>query len=925
VNQDNFAYILGGDLEFNDPSYVEREADGQLESAIKNGEFCYVFNCSQMGKTSLANRIFTRLKIDNYACCFISLSDIGSDSLTVDSWYFTLSSAIASELHIVRDIDVWWRERQGLSSISRFNQFIEKILLTEINCDIVILIDEIDVIRRLEFSTDDFFAVIRSCYSHRANRPEYKRLKFVFLGVASPSSLIQDPNSTPFNIGTPIVLQGFSMDQAKLLAKGFEDRSDLSEEIIKEIIDWTGGQPFLTQKLCKLIAESTNIDFNEGSETLVKRIARSRIIDNWVSYDEPRHLRTIKNRLFRQKELRIRLLRLYKEILDTEDIEDPEVKIKYDNSPEHTELRLSGLVIERDGKLQVFNRIYKEIFNSDWVDRELSELQIPYLDKMNAWDKSSPKDKSQLLNKEDYAKALNWAEGKNLSPSDREYLIASETSINNKKTQKLIGFITLLLLGLLVFWITDSRVRYQFESCYKEKGIVGERLDDDTCFRPVITSGQKIALLSSSNFYLNEGVKKFKSEDYSEARTMFEKAISSDSIDPIAQIFFNNSEARIKGNPLKIAVVAPIDYNEAAAIDILRGAADAQTEFNKNRQGKLLEIVIANDANKPRVAEKVAQDLANENPLILAVVGHQFSGSTKAALEKYKDSKVRIMAVAPTSSASSIEDKYFRRMIISTQDLANIYIDYFSKHKLNNIAVINFTDNSDKKKSNILDNKKSNILDNNLYLEDFYNDIDKAIKDKTIKNRNVKIINSDTRNPPSVESIRKKYQSLQAILIISSGVENSKAIALIRENYQLNNQVSKDRRIPIFVTHAIADREILDRSELDPAKNSFVDVKLVFPCKDSNLTYISAAKKRWNQTGIYWRTGYSYDATKTIIKAIERSSDNPTRAEISKHIGEVKLTSQESSGFPLDNKRPICVSKIENSKFVETPESPKKP
>jgi len=37
-------------------------------------------------------------------------------------------------------------------------------------------------------------------------------------------------------------------------------------------------------------------------------------------------------------------------------------------SNEQTKLRLSGLVIQKDGKLRVFNSIYKEIFNQNWVN-----------------------------------------------------------------------------------------------------------------------------------------------------------------------------------------------------------------------------------------------------------------------------------------------------------------------------------------------------------------------------------------------------------------------------------------------------------------------------------------------------------------------------------------------------------------------------
>jgi hypothetical protein len=56
--------------------------------------------------------------------------------------------------------------------------------------NIVIFIDEIDSVLGLNFPIDDFFAAIRACYNKRAQNPEYKRLTFVLLGVATPTELI---------------------------------------------------------------------------------------------------------------------------------------------------------------------------------------------------------------------------------------------------------------------------------------------------------------------------------------------------------------------------------------------------------------------------------------------------------------------------------------------------------------------------------------------------------------------------------------------------------------------------------------------------------------------------------------------------------------------------------------------------------------
>ena len=65
----------------------------------------------------------------------------------------------------------------------------------------IIFIDELDAVRSLPFRTDEFFAAMRECHTRRLQEPDLERLTFCLLGVATPSQLIQDVNTTPFNIG----------------------------------------------------------------------------------------------------------------------------------------------------------------------------------------------------------------------------------------------------------------------------------------------------------------------------------------------------------------------------------------------------------------------------------------------------------------------------------------------------------------------------------------------------------------------------------------------------------------------------------------------------------------------------------------------------------------------------------------------------
>jgi hypothetical protein len=100
------------------------------------------------------------------------------------------------------------------------------------------------------------------------------------LGVAAPTSLIADKQRTPFNIGRPIPLRGFQRKEAVPLMQGFAHLAADPESVLAEILDWSGGQPFLTQKLCRLLQMQAQW-IDQGTEaTAVATCVQQHLLDN---------------------------------------------------------------------------------------------------------------------------------------------------------------------------------------------------------------------------------------------------------------------------------------------------------------------------------------------------------------------------------------------------------------------------------------------------------------------------------------------------------------------------------------------------------------------------------------------------------------------------------------------------------------------
>ncbi|MEO1808272.1 MAG: AAA-like domain-containing protein, partial [Bacteroidota bacterium] len=451
--QPTFTYQTGGALKRDYQGYVERPADTELFDSLRAGEFCYVLTARQMGKSSLKVRTIQKLRDIGWQCVDVDITSFGSRDATAEQWYFSFLSDIANVLDFGDAFEDWWEDKRRFTPVKRFSQFWTELLCTRTKGEIIIFMDEIDSMLSLDkakFSTDDFFAALRSVYNDQADNQELRRIHFCILGVAAPNDLMDDPARTPFNVGKAIPLGNLQIQDIQPLVEGLEGYQVPAHNILKETLQWSGGQPYLTQKLCEALSKQAEIkDAQEAVQEAVQFLFLSP-----GKLNEEANLSNVKRRVEADAPYQTAILSAYNKILK-------EGHLKLDlRKTEQIYLKLTGLVREEDSQLILNNAIYGEVFGLGWWQGIWESLERPFESELRNWQKSN-QNPDFLLRGEALQQHIQWANGReDVTPEERAFLETSrkaETDRIERQQKRLrmglivAGFMVAMTVGFAIF------------------------------------------------------------------------------------------------------------------------------------------------------------------------------------------------------------------------------------------------------------------------------------------------------------------------------------------------------------------------------------------------------------------------------------------------------------------------------------------
>jgi len=357
-------FTTSGTVQAQDGTYLTREADEELFQLCRRGEYAYILTSRQMGKSSLMVATAQQLEAEGVQTAIVDLQRLGAQTTTADKWYFGLLTELARKLRLLPELMEWWEAHANLGEAQRLVQFLEDVVLPQTSERLVVFIDEIDSTLSLDF-TDDFFIALRYCFTARAENPDFERLSFVLIGVATPSELITDQKRTPFNIGKLVELADFSEVEAQPLAAGLGLSVVASQQVLRWILNWTEGHPYLTQRVCEAVVQQPRQEWTEAAVTeLIGQLffGEQREQDNNLKFVDS----MLTGRAPKQDVLGV--LSTYRTIRrGRQPVYDE------DHSMLKAHLKLSGVVKRVGAVLQVRNPIYWEVFDPRWIKEQWPE------------------------------------------------------------------------------------------------------------------------------------------------------------------------------------------------------------------------------------------------------------------------------------------------------------------------------------------------------------------------------------------------------------------------------------------------------------------------------------------------------------------------------------------------------------------------
>ncbi|MEH2436519.1 MAG: ABC transporter substrate-binding protein [Nostoc sp.] len=414
--------------------------------------------------------------------------------------------------------------------------------------------------------------------------------------------------------------------------------------------------------------------------------------------------------------------------------------------------------------------------------------------------------------------------------------------MSQKNETKILALTLLLTVGIVggsVWWFTNNGVK--FSNSITQNPETGSNLS----LQDRISFGEKSLTLGDISPVKKEGVQAIAAKSYDKAIANFTDALKLNRNDPETLIFLNN--ARI-GSSKSYTIMASVPFgtDPNAALEILRGIAQAQNEINTSGgvKGVPLRVGIVNDDDNPQIAKQIASNLVS-NSEVLGVVGPNTSDSTLAAGTIYTSGQ--LVTISPTSTSVKISNfsRYVFRTVPSDFMAARSLANYMVRTLQKKNAVIFFNSQSNYSQSLKSEFVSSVSLEGGQVSSEF--DLSQV-------------------GFSAAKSVEQATKQGAEVLMLAANTETlDKALQVIQINQKKLTLLAGD--------------DVYTPKTLEIGREQAVGMVLAVPWhihSDPKSDFPQKSGQLWGGD-VSWRSALSYDATVALIEALKR---NPTRSGV---------------------------------------------
>jgi len=251
---------IGGAVPLDSEYYVVRPTDEEFRTAIaRQDSIVLVKGARQMGKTSLLARGLQQAREAGANVVLTDFQILNAAHLaSVETFFMTLAELIADQLDLDISPKELWSSSRGPSM--NFGRFMRREVLGKLNTTLVWGLDEVDRLFACDFGSE-VFGLFRSWHNARSLDPTgpWQRLTLAIAYATEAHLFITDINQSPFNVGTRLGLDDFTIEQVAELNRRYgSPLRDASE--VARFFRLVSGHPYLVRRgLHELVLHPTGL------------------------------------------------------------------------------------------------------------------------------------------------------------------------------------------------------------------------------------------------------------------------------------------------------------------------------------------------------------------------------------------------------------------------------------------------------------------------------------------------------------------------------------------------------------------------------------------------------------------------------------------------------------------------------------------